>query len=58
MKLAPEIMNEVFDIIECPYPLRTKLTFNAQKIRTVRYEIEAAAFVVFRIWSYVPRARH
>ena len=22
MKLAPHIMNEVFDIIECPYPLK------------------------------------
>ena len=28
MKLAPEIMNEVFDIIESPYPLRNEFRFN------------------------------
>ena len=27
MKLAPEIMNEVFDFIECRYPLRNELRF-------------------------------
>ena len=27
MKLSPEITNEVFDIIECPYPLRNELMF-------------------------------
>ena len=37
MKLAPEIMNEVFDIIESPYPLRNELRFKSRNIRTVRY---------------------
>ena len=27
MKLAPEIINEVFDFIECRYPLRNELRF-------------------------------
>ena len=54
MNLAPEIMNEVFDIIEFPYPLRNKLRFNSRNIRTVRYGIETAAFVGSRIWSYMP----
>ena len=27
MKLAPEIVNEVFDIMETPYPLRNELRF-------------------------------
>ena len=54
MKLAPEIMNEVFDIIESPYPLRNELRFKSRNIRTVRYGIETAAFVGSRIWSYVP----
>ena len=27
MKLAPEIMNEAFDITKCPYPLRNELGF-------------------------------
>ena len=54
MKLAPEIMNEVFDIIESPYPLRNESRFKSQNIRTVRYGIETAAFVGSRIWSYMP----
>ena len=53
MKLAPEIMNEVFDIIECPY-LRNELRFKSRIICTTRYGIETAAFVGSRIWSYMP----
>ena len=33
MKLAPEIMNEVFDIIECSYPRRNKLRFRSSHQR-------------------------
>ena len=54
MKLAPEIMNEVFDIIESPYPLRNKLRFKSRNIRTVRYGIETAAFAGSKIWSCIP----
>ena len=49
MKLAPKIMNEVFDFIECRYPLRIELRFKSQNIRTVRYGIETAAFVGSKI---------
>ena len=51
MKVAPEIMNKVFDFIECRYPLRNELRFKLRNIRTVRYGIETAAFVGSRIWS-------
>ena len=54
MKLASEIMNEVFDLIECQYPLRNELRFKLRNIRTVRYGIETAAFVGSRIWSNMP----
>ena len=54
MKLAPEIMNEVFDIIESPFPLRNEMRFKSGNNRTVRYGIERAAFVGYRIWSYMP----
>ena len=54
MKLAPEIMNEVFDIIESPYPLRNELRFKSRNIRTVRYGIETADFVGSTIWSHIP----
>ena len=49
MKLAPKIMNEVFNIIEYPYPLMNELRFKSQNICTVRYGIETAAYV----WSYM-----
>ena len=39
--------------IECPYPLRNELRFKSRNIRTVRYGIETATFVGFRIWSCV-----
>ena len=45
MNLAPEMMNEVFDIIGTPYPLRDELRFKSRNMRTVRYGIETAAFV-------------
>ena len=54
MKLAPEIMNEAFDSIESPYPLRNELKFKSRNIRTVKYRIEAAAFAGSKIWSYMP----
>ena len=54
IKLAPEFMNEVFDFIECRYPLRNELRFKSPNIRTVRYGIETAAFVGSRIWSNMP----
>ena len=54
MKLASAIMNEIFDIIESPYPLRNDLRFKSRNIRTVRYGIETAAFVGSKIWSYMP----
>ena len=54
MKLAPETMNKVFDIIECPYPLRNEFRFKSRNICIVRYRIETDAFVVSEIWSYMP----
>ena len=54
MKFASEIMNDVFDIKECPYPLINELRFKSLNIHTVKYRIETAAFVGSRIWSYMP----
>ena len=53
IELASETMNEVFDIIESTYPLRSELRFKPQNIYTVRYRTEAAAFADSRIWSYM-----
>ena len=54
MKLASEIMNEAFDIIECPSPLRNGLRFKSWNNRTVMYGTEIAAFVGSRIRNYMP----
>ena len=54
IKLAPEIMNEVFHIIESPYPLRNELRFKSRNIRFVRYGTETAAFFGSKIWRYMP----
>ena len=51
MKLAPEIMNKVFDFIECRYPLRNELRFKSENIRIVTYGVETATFVGSRIWT-------
>ena len=42
MENAPEIINKIFDIIECPYPLKNELRFKSRNICTTRYGIEAA----------------
>ena len=54
MKLAPEIMKEVFDILECSYPLRNELMLKPQNIGTAKYGIKTAAFAGSKIWNYMP----
>ena len=54
IELAPEIMNEGFDIIECSYPLGNELRFKRWNICTVGYGTKTEAFVGSGIWSYIP----
>ena len=54
MKLASKIMNKVFYIIECPYPLINELRFMSGNSCTVRYGIETNTFVGSTIWNYMP----
>ena len=54
VKKWPEIMNEFFDFIKCPYPPRNELRFKSPNIRTVRYGIETAALVGSRILTNMP----
>ena len=54
MKLSPEIMNEVFDVIECPYSLRNELRFKSRNIRAVRYGTETAALIGSKTWRHMP----
>ena len=54
--IAPDIMGNVFPIIENPYDLRNEIKFKSRNISTVRYGIETASFVAPRIWSSIPRS--
>ena len=54
VKLAPEIINEVFDIKECPDPLANKLTLKSQNIHILKYAIKTATLAGLRICSYMP----
>ena len=56
IKLAPKIVNEVFDFIKYQCPLRNELRFKSRNIRTVRYGIEITAFVGSRISTNMPNA--
>ena len=54
--IAPDIMKNVFPIIENPYDLRNETKFKSRNVNTVRYGIETASFVAPRIWSSIPRS--
>ena len=54
MNLAPEIMKEVFEIVEGPYALRNELELKSRKMHCVRYGIETASFVGARVWNSLP----
>ena len=47
--IAPDIMKNVFPIIENPYDLRNKTKFKSRNVNTVRYGTETASFVAQRI---------
>ena len=51
--IAPDIMKNVFPIIENPYDLRNKTKFKSRNVNTIRYGIETAYFVALRIWSSI-----
>ena len=54
MNLGPEIMKEVFEVIEDPHVLRNDLKLKWKKIHSVRYSFETASFVDARVWNSLP----
>ena len=52
MNLAPEIMNEVFEIVEGPCVLRNELKLKLRKIYSVRYGTEVAFFIDAGVWKF------
>ena len=53
--IAPQIMKNVFPLIDNPYNLRNETKFKSRNVHTVQYGIETASFVAPRIWSSIPR---
>ena len=54
MNLGPEIMKEVFEIVEGSHTLRNELKLKSRKIHSFRYGIETASFVGARVWNRLP----
>ena len=54
MNLGPEIMKEVFEIVEGPHTLRNELKLKLIKIRSVRYDTETLSFVCTRVCNSLP----
>ena len=54
MNLVPEIMKEVFEIVEGLQALKNELKLKSRKIHSVRYGIEATSFVGARVWNSLP----
>ena len=52
--LSPPIMNEVFQINECPYNLRNPRTLACKHKSTVRYVLDIIAFKGPQIWQDIP----
>ena len=52
--LSPELMNDVFEVIEKPYSLRTTSHFRSRKIRTTKYGIETPSYLCPKLWNLVP----
>ena len=54
MNLGPEIMKEVFEIVEDSHTLRNEIKLKSRKIHSVRYGIETAPFLGARVWNSLP----
>ena len=49
--VAPEIMNEVFQIEERPYNFRNGVFIRRHNVRTVRYGTETVSFLAPKLWA-------
>ena len=54
--IAPDIMKNVFPMLQNPYDLRNETKFKSRNANTVRYGIETVSFVEPRIWSSISRS--
>ena len=51
--LSPEILNDVFEIVDSSYYLRKDTVFKKRNVRTVRYGTETISFLAPKIWEIV-----
>ena len=54
MNIDPEIMKEVFEIVEGSHALRNGPKLKSRKVHSVRYGIETASFVCARVRNSLP----
>ena len=52
--LSTELRNDVFELIEKPYSLRTTSQFKSRKIRTTKYGIETPSYLGNKLCKFVP----
>ena len=52
--VAPDIMQNVFNIIETHYELRTDTKFMSRNIHTVKYGRETPSFIGPALWRILP----
>ena len=52
--LSTELRNDVFELIEKPYSLRTTSQFKSRKIRTTKYGIETPSYLGHKLCNLVP----
>ena len=52
--LSPEILSDVFEIVDSSYYLRKDTVFKKRNVRTVRYGTETISFLAPKIWEIVP----
>ena len=52
--IAPELMKEVFDIVDTPYNLRSGTKFKSHLVKTVTYGLETPSYLGPKLWNLVP----
>ena len=52
--LSPQLINNVFEFIEKPLPLRANSHFRSKRTRTSKYITETTPYLGPKLWNLVP----
>ena len=56
--IAPEIMNNVFQITESNYNFRKKTQFKTENVKTTHYGTETISYLGPKLWKLLPSEYH